>query len=166
MVRLVVMPTSNCIAPSLLPALFSDPLSMMYPHPPHNPLITAISHVTELPSYGDSPAPISFRITGKVSEFPSQQVCHATSADDRPLVVKFTSTYSLELHQFCADRNRAPVPRGFGRLPGNIFGVAVDFVDHATHLYPSSTDERDKRRKQLVDLVKEFHSAGFVHGDL
>ena len=89
-----------------------------------------------------------------------------TSADDKPFIVKFTFKYSPELHKFYADQKCTPVLCGFAKLPRNIFGVAMVFVEYATHLRPSSTDEQEKLEKQLADLVKELHAASFVHGDL
>lgn len=91
----------------------------------------------------------------------------AKTANNEEIIIKFTNRYSIELHSFCAERGHAPRILGFGLLPGGWFGVAMEYVSSATH--PSASRRRDlldNWRNDLTTLMREFHNAGLVHGDL
>ncbi|KAH9007198.1 hypothetical protein EDB86DRAFT_64410 [Lactarius hatsudake] len=95
-------------------------------------------------------------------------IAKTLSGPEKEIVVKFTPRYSIELHAFCADRERAPSILGFGQVPGGWFVVAMDYISEA--VYPSHSTDLDRLRDQwthdLTSLVDSFHDQGLVHGDL
>ncbi|KAH8999519.1 hypothetical protein EDB92DRAFT_1941159 [Lactarius akahatsu] len=95
-------------------------------------------------------------------------IAKTLNGPEREIVVKFTRRYSIELHAFCANRERAPSILGFGQVPGGWFVVAMDYISEA--VFPShSTDLprlRDQWTHDLRTLVDSFHEQGLVHGDL
>ncbi|KAJ7044904.1 hypothetical protein C8F04DRAFT_906437, partial [Mycena alexandri] len=88
------------------------------------------------------------------------------------VVVKFTRTYSPELHDFCHKEEHAPALLGFERLPGGWYVVVMDYLSEDQWLPLSSLmgsiseDNRKAAREQIERLANKFHTAGWVHGDL
>ncbi|KAH9007237.1 hypothetical protein EDB86DRAFT_68464 [Lactarius hatsudake] len=130
-------------------------------------------YVSELPKYPPSAENeiLRFRILRYLLPAPPYRqlyIAKTLSDPEREIVVKFTRRYSIELHAFCADRERAPSILGFGQVPGGWFVVAMDYISEA--VYPShSTDLprlRDQWTHDLTSLVDSFHDQGLVHGDL
>jgi len=127
--------------------------------------------ITEIPAVEGSNTPFKFQILSKLHKNAYQQLYLATSTDgkDQQLVIKFTHSYSPELHMFCAQAGHAPTLHAFGKLPGNLYGIAMDFVVGANHLDShgsKSSCHLENWEGQLMQLVKSFHAAGYVHGDL
>ncbi|KAH9065107.1 hypothetical protein EDB83DRAFT_2291675 [Lactarius deliciosus] len=95
-------------------------------------------------------------------------IAKTLSGPEKEIVVKFTRRYSIELHAFCADRERAPSILGFGQVPGGWFVVAMDYISEA--VFPSHSTNlprlRDQWTHDLTTLVDSFHDEGLVHGDL
>ncbi|KAF5316489.1 hypothetical protein D9619_006103 [Psilocybe cf. subviscida] len=88
-----------------------------------------------------------------------------TPDQDKFIIVKFSKSYSIDLHDFCAERGHAPKVFGYERLPGGWFAIAMewlaeDAVSMKSHHYSS------QREGLLVDLVNGFHEKDLVHGDL
>ncbi|KAF5315149.1 hypothetical protein D9619_007053 [Psilocybe cf. subviscida] len=78
------------------------------------------------------------------------------------ILVKFSRRYCMDLHDFCYDKKHAPKVLGFEKLPGGWFAIAMEHLADAepiTCLTPEQQNEVER-------LVKDFHDAGFVHGDL
>jgi serine/threonine protein kinase len=84
------------------------------------------------------------------------------------ILVKFTRRYSLQLHEFCASRRRAPTVLGFKEIPGGWMVVAMDYINPSVHPSQSPYLSRlcDKWIGDLTNLVQAFHEIGLVHGDL
>ncbi|KAF8131844.1 hypothetical protein EV363DRAFT_1398255 [Boletus edulis] len=109
--------------------------------------------ITELPSFPDSPTSIRFQITDIMRH----------GSDGRIL---YPRSYSIGLHNFCASRGHAPTIRGFKKFPGNVVVIAMDHLE-GDHLGSEGSEEfRNKMAEQLKQLVKDFHSSNYVHGDL
>lgn len=87
---------------------------------------------------------------------------------DKRILIKFTQRYSIELHEFCADRGYAPKILAFERLPGGWFAVAMEFLENALHIpfAKNATLCQVDWTKQLRNLVSAFHDKDLVHGDL
>jgi len=84
------------------------------------------------------------------------------------IIVKFTRTYSIELHAFCASRGHAPRILGFGHLPGGWSAVAMEHISPNVHPSRSPDLARlcDRWGDDLRQLMRSFHDSDFVHGDL
>ena len=122
--------------------------------------------ITSLPAINQS-SPLEFKITGRLITSLHRQLYVGTSMDGRTLVIKFVRTYSPELHMHSAEKGHAPPLRGFGKLQGNFFGVAMDFMGGARNLDSNGTlSDQEHWAHQLTELVRSFHDKGFVHGDL
>ncbi|KAG9309505.1 hypothetical protein JVU11DRAFT_10477 [Chiua virens] len=94
--------------------------------------------VTELPSYEDSSVSISSPV---------------------PTLSVYTSTVLIKVM-----RPHSVVTL---KLPGNILGIAMDYIPNAKPLDSTgSFDDRKNWAEQLTDLMRSFHAAGYVHGDL
>ncbi|KAG6374948.1 hypothetical protein JVT61DRAFT_3703 [Boletus reticuloceps] len=98
---------------------------------------------------------------------PDQILYRAKSiSPDLDKVIKVTRSYSIHLHDFCASHGHAPTIHGFQRSPGNVMVIVMDYL-RGDHLGKEGTEEsRNKMASQLRQLVKGFHLAGYVHGDL
>lgn len=157
-------------ASTLLFRILQDATSIATNVPPPLPN-RVLPYVMELPPAKGSGNSIKFQITQKIPTTFSRQHYFANSmgSDGKVLrlIVKFSDTYSRDLHLHCADAGHAPVLRGFGRLPGGLFGAAMDILDHAEELKSNgSQDDADSWAGQLSQLVASIHAAGFVHGNL
>ncbi|KAI9448414.1 hypothetical protein H4582DRAFT_1802901, partial [Lactarius indigo] len=133
-------------------------------------------YVSEVPKYHTSAEnaeneKFQFRILRHlIPNAPNHHLYIAKTLSDqqKEIVVKFTRRYSIELHAFCADRERAPNILGFGPVPGGWFVVAMDYISEA--VYPSQSTDLVRLRgmwaHDLTTLVRSFHNQGLVHGDL
>lgn len=94
----------------------------------------------------------------------------STSGEHQRLFVKFTQKYGKELHLFCAKKNRAPKLLAFERLPGNWYGVAMEYISATTEHNIVASCLFPKKGKVWIDetdqLIEKMHAADFVHGDL
>ncbi|KAF8434346.1 hypothetical protein L210DRAFT_844756 [Boletus edulis BED1] len=124
--------------------------------------------ITELPSFPDSPTSIRFQITDIMRHGSDGRILYRaqSTSPDLDLVIKVARSYSIGLHNFCASRGHAPTIRGFKKFPGNVVVIAMDHLE-GDHLGSEGSEEfRNKMAEQLKQLVKDFHSSNYVHGDL
>ncbi|KAI9449631.1 hypothetical protein BJY52DRAFT_1192401 [Lactarius psammicola] len=129
-------------------------------------------YVSELPNEHTS-RNVRFRILSRhpnTRDYPDHHLYIAKTLDvpEKEIIVKFTRRYSIDLHNFCAERGHAPSILGFSSVPGGWFVVAMDYISPS--VYPSQSRNlvrlRDKWKGDLKTLVQSFHEANLVHGDL
>ena len=91
-----------------------------------------------------------------------------TDQDQTQIVVKFTRTYSKDLHMFCASIQRAPRLFGYEPLPGGWIGIAMEYFPLASRILDSESllDHGESWKKEIDEVVKKFHDEDYVHGDL
>jgi hypothetical protein len=90
-------------------------------------------------------------------------------AQNENVLVKFTRRYSTKLHEFCAERGRAPRLLGYGTVPGGWKVVVMEDVEHEGYraVYAKYAPRYWKKWCQdLTDLMQGFHDKNLVHGDL
>ncbi|KAJ2932852.1 hypothetical protein H1R20_g4247, partial [Candolleomyces eurysporus] len=120
---------------------------------------------SKLCSYGSPDGYIEFEI---MQYHPSRQsyrqlyLAHARSGRDvkNLILVKFSRTYCIELHDYCFKKGHAPRILGFERLPGGWYGIAMEYLSGASPVQSAQLEPR------LTELVNGFHEEGLVHGDL
>ena len=128
-------------------------------------------YISSLPGCGSrSNEEIRFRILERhpdVQDYRHLFVAQTLDSDTN-ILVKFTRHYSLQLHEFCASRGRAPTVLGFKEIPGGWSVVAMDYINPSVH--PSESPKLshlcDQWIADLTDLVQAFHKIDLVHGDL
>jgi hypothetical protein len=76
------------------------------------------------------------------------------------ILVKFSRTYCIELHDYCFEQGHAPRILGFEHLPGGWYGIAMEYLSGASPI------KSVQLGPQLRELVNGFHEQGLVHGDL
>lgn len=98
----------------------------------------------------------------------SQFLYRAYDCLGKPVLVKFTPTYSSELHKFCAKKGHALALLACQRLPGGWYGVVMEYLHdiEPISLSPSLGTYQHIWEGQLKTLVNSFHEHGLVHGDL
>ena len=91
-----------------------------------------------------------------------------TPGADNPILIKFSRTYSIELHKFCTNLGHAPQILGFQRLPGGWCAVAMEYLEEAVPITdaPLLSAHRDCWTDEIQALVEGFHRQNLVHGDL
>ncbi|KAF9648216.1 hypothetical protein BDM02DRAFT_3115685 [Thelephora ganbajun] len=122
----------------------------------------------EAPHTSASPSRIKFTLVGRYDqEVVYRNLYHARlDPTNEEIYVKFTRQYSRELHVFCAKRGLAPELLGFERLTGGWFALAMKKVDIVEPWKIQSFPELETWKKEIRQLVKDFHQEGLVHGDL
>ena len=86
---------------------------------------------------------------------------------NRPIYVKFSQRYSVELHNSCFSHGLAPRLLGFQQLSGGWFAVAMEMIDTSSgEKKAESAREAEEWEKEIRGLVGKFHEQGLVHGDL
>ncbi|KAJ2935505.1 hypothetical protein H1R20_g1589, partial [Candolleomyces eurysporus] len=121
--------------------------------------------ISKLCSYGSPNGYIEFEI---VQYHPSRQsyrqlyLAQARSGGDvkNLILVKFSRTYCIELHDYCFKNGHAPRILGFEHLPGGWYGIAMEYLSEASPIQSAQLEP------QLTELVNGFHDKGLVHGDL
>ena len=98
----------------------------------------------------------------------SRYLYSAVDNAGRKVLVKFTPTYSEELHRFCHAKGHAPALLACEVLPGGWYCITMEYLQdvHAISLSQSLEKYRHKWEVELRELVKSFHQSGLVHGDL
>jgi hypothetical protein len=131
--------------------------------------LRGLPSVTEIRAVAPSPSSrINFALVGRHdTEIYHRNLYHAQLAPtNEEIYVKFTERYSRDLHVFCAERGLAPKLLGFGQVPGGWFVVAMEKIDIVKTREVKSLSELDTWKKDIRELVEDFHRKGLVHGDL
>ncbi|KAI9510392.1 hypothetical protein F5148DRAFT_593466 [Russula earlei] len=84
---------------------------------------------------------------------------------DEVVVVKSTRHYCPDLHDFCAKRGQVPKLLGYGTVPGRWIVVVMELVEHDS-LSAHASMRWIPVESGPFKLMEDFHSEGFVHGDL
>ena len=123
--------------------------------------------ISNLPEYGNSDKSFSFRIT-KSFNVQHRLIYLAETQEQKTILLKFTRTYSIELHDLCFRLGHAPQILSFKKLPGDWYVVAMEYLPCASRLSSAFglATYRETWKEQLWTLVHAFHEKGFVHGDL
>ncbi|KAI9448535.1 hypothetical protein H4582DRAFT_2141800 [Lactarius indigo] len=124
-----------------------------------------LPYISALPKHRFPDEKVQFRI---LRSHPDNRLLYiAETLEKRQLVVKFTRSYSIELHAFCAEHGFAPGLVGFGKIPGGWSVVAMEYM---SSVHPSQSPNLsrlcDKWIDELQELVQSFHDKDMVHGDL
>ncbi|KAG6331143.1 hypothetical protein ID866_7942 [Astraeus odoratus] len=82
------------------------------------------------------------------------------------ICIKFTQAYSREAHEYLASLGCAPALRGLEELDGVWYMVIMDMLSGFELLsyWPARLSSRVF--EVMLEKLKEFHDAGFVHGDI
>ncbi|KZT02181.1 uncharacterized protein LAESUDRAFT_662434, partial [Laetiporus sulphureus 93-53] len=81
------------------------------------------------------------------------------------ILIKFTRSYFVQLHDFCTARGHAPKLLGCGVVPGDWKVVVMEWIDQDEELDHASA-HLSTWSKDLKKLVNDFHAHRCVHGDL
>ncbi|PPQ97462.1 hypothetical protein CVT26_002810 [Gymnopilus dilepis] len=94
---------------------------------------------------------------------------------DTPICIKFVTRYSAEGHKFLAAHGLAPHLYAAERLPGGLYMVVMEDVSRnfislfeykLSHGRKLSNTACDDFSEKVGECLKQFHQAGFVHGDI
>ncbi|KAI5992722.1 hypothetical protein EDD15DRAFT_2368000 [Pisolithus albus] len=158
-------------AASVLQARILHDIERLCNNPPSE-LLTAervFPAVSKLRRYPPSEDHLHFAIR---SFFPDRQdyrlLYVAETQQGQPILVKFSRSYSIQLHGICARLGHAPHILAFERLPGGWYAVAMEYIKHGVpiNLSPQLATHGERWEKELLELMDKFHSEGVVHGDL
>ncbi|KAI6026765.1 hypothetical protein BKA83DRAFT_4247507 [Pisolithus microcarpus] len=106
--------------------------------------------VSKLRGYPPSDDHLHFEIQFSFPERQSYRFLYvAETQQKQSILVKFSRSYSIRLHDICARLGHAPHILAFERLPGGWYAVAMEYIESG-----------------LWELMDRFHSEGLVHGDL
>jgi hypothetical protein len=98
--------------------------------------------------------------------------------DDTAICIKFVTCYCKEGHEFLAAKGFAPKLHAFERLPGGLYMVVMDDVsdeyvslfdlirDNPSLLSEEHLGSRNLLSEKVGQCLRQFHQAGFVHGDI
>ena len=98
--------------------------------------------------------------------------------DNTAICIKFVPRYCKEGHEFLAAKGFAPKLHAFERLPGGLYMVVMDDVgdeyvslfnlirDDRSLLSEENLSSRNLLSEKVGQCLRQFHQAGFVHGDI
>ena len=98
--------------------------------------------------------------------------------DNTSICIKFVPRYCKEGHEFLAANGFAPKLHAFERLPGGLYMVVMDDVDdeyvslfnlirdNPSLLSEEHLGSRNLLSEKVGQCLRQFHQAGFVHGDI
>lgn len=132
------------------------------------------------------PYPTSFTTRGSVKPFTylfhmkgrNMFFGHMDNSEATPICIKFVTRYCEEGHEFLAANGFVPKLHAVERLPGGLYMVVMDGVskeyvslfnllwDNAGLLSVGHLDARNVLSTQIRQCLRQFHQAGFVHGDI
>ena len=122
-----------------------------------------------MPVYRQENKQSVFRIATWYSEGVEHRLIYlAETQEHGTVLLKFTRTYSIELHALCSSLGHAPNIIGFQRLPGDWYAVAMEYLPSAARISRARelATYRETWTNELKALVNTFHARGLVHGDL
>jgi serine/threonine protein kinase len=129
---------------------------------------SAIRSDTRLPWYSryhDLAGSVEHNIT--YSHHMPDKLLFFGESDGNKVCVKFTTSYSREVHAQCASMGIAPTLRGFEVLPGGWFMVVMDRIDDVfTPSYASESSLTIELHNLVLKHLTLLHQARYVHGDL
>lgn len=85
---------------------------------------------------------------------------------EEEIVVKFTRTYSSDVHELLEQGGFAPKLLAIEEIPGGWMMVVMEYLRDWVMLGSKLNDERQKYRKKLKEAVSKIHEKDFVHGDI
>ncbi|KAJ3499972.1 hypothetical protein NLJ89_g9993 [Agrocybe chaxingu] len=98
--------------------------------------------------------------------------------DGTAICIKFVARYCKEGHEFLAAKGFAPKLHAVERLPGGLYMVVMDDVseeyislfnlirDNPDFLSEEHLGARNCLSEKVGQCLRQFHQAGFVHGDI
>lgn len=157
-------------AASILVARIQDDAKRFSKNPPPRiPLeLRTLPNITAITSVDNPSVPITFKLLRRYdTEVTYRNLYHAQKANtNEEIYVKFTQRYSYKLHTFCAKKQLAPQLLGYEKLPGGWIGLAMEKIDTDDVMEIKSFPELDRWKRDIRQLVDEFHKEDLVHGDL
>ena len=87
-------------------------------------------------------------------------------ADAKEILIKFTRTYSRDVHELLASNGFAPELFAVEDLPGGWKMVVMEYLSGWVMLGEKSHEERLKYQEKLNEALRIIHDRGFVHGDI
>ena len=154
-----------------------SPVSLLYiPHDPINGIVELakvldatvstlkglVQHLSSQSVKGSGP----YYLENFMSVIPMKQKIRSFEAvnfDGTTCIVKFVKSYGLDVHRYLQERNAAPKLIAFNELAGGWKVVVMEKL-HGDAL--SSLQTNQTGVDALTQVVKDMHSANFVHGDL
>jgi len=141
-------------------------------HPVLTPQTCLFPSVTEIDTFPPTrpPTKIEFTLKSAHDDIIDDRYLYEATLQLEPtqaIYVKFSQSYSVELHRFCAEKDLAPNILGFQRLSGGWFAVAMEKVNIVPGPPEEITQLEFATWKNVIgELVDGFHQEGLVHGDL
>jgi hypothetical protein len=119
--------------------------------------LPAVSRLRNREGDGD----LDFKIEGYYDDRATfRQLFLARCEDGTKILVKFSTTYSLELHEYCLERGHAPKILAYEILPGGWHAIAIEYLEGAVPL------NNPDLKQPMMEFVSDLQREGFVHGDL
>ena len=87
-------------------------------------------------------------------------------ADAKEILIKFTRTYSKEVHELLASSGFAPALFAVEDLAGGWRMVVMEYLSDWVMLGEKPHQERLKYKEKLKEVLRIIHDRGFVHGDI
>ena len=139
--------------------------------PPGHHKYSPISRLPRYPKSKDSRSQgfVDFEIRDFYPARESYRWLYVTvTGEGKEILVKFTTHYSIALHEFCVAHQQVPQILGFDQLPGGWYCVAMEYCSSAAPLLHATSFGTCgcEWLAELQDLVKSFPAENFVHGDL
>ncbi|KAJ7468506.1 hypothetical protein FB451DRAFT_1039424, partial [Mycena latifolia] len=120
--------------------------------------------ITTAYSYPARTEVLSFELTARAHPSADRLLFTATLGP-QSVFVKFAQSYSPELHAFCHAAGHAPALLAYDRVPGGWHVIVMEHLQGAAPLVVTDAT-RQRGYAQVKALVKKFHAAGLVHGDV
>ncbi|KAI5994697.1 hypothetical protein EDD15DRAFT_2165643 [Pisolithus albus] len=125
--------------------------------------------VSKLRKYPPSDDHLHFEIQSFLPDRQSYRLLYvAETQQGQSVLVKFSRSYSIQLHGICTRLGHAPHILAFERLSGGWYAVAMEYIEHGVPINwsPQLATHGERWEKELWELMDKFHSEDVVHGDL
>ncbi|KAJ7654728.1 hypothetical protein B0H17DRAFT_385197 [Mycena rosella] len=130
-----------------------------------DPRFPAVTRVRKFPA-GPQDEHLEFELIARLHPSPNRLLFTATTGTETVLV-KFSKTYSVDLHSFCQEAGHAPVLLGYDCVPGGWHVIVMESLDgESLHMPSMDHAMRQTVYAQMQQLLDGMHTRGFVHGDL
>lgn len=89
----------------------------------------------------------------------------AKTADGKTLCIKFTRSYSKEVHQRCASGGFAPALHGFEHLPGRWYMIVMEMITD-DYCCLGELSSPYPHHDAIATALQSLHQERYVHGDM